>query len=84
MLSCCQVTSSHVGSNGKSFLTAPRKERGEEEGEEDDEYVKVFRAVRLQHVLNDKLSVATIEADKIIPKSMVAVFCASITMSCNL
>lgn len=37
--------------------------------EDSEEYFKVFKAVRLQHILNDKPSLTTIEADKIFPKS---------------
>lgn len=37
--------------------------------EDSEDYVKVFKAVRLQHILNDKPSLSTIEADKIIPES---------------
>ena len=44
--------------NGVSFL----------ECEVGEPYVSVFRGVRLQHILNDVVSVRTIEADKIIPE----------------
>ena len=33
-----------------------------------EDFGKVFKAVRLQHILNDKPSLSTIEADKIIPE----------------
>ena len=48
-----------AGKNSSCFL--------EEEGNED--HIRVFKAVRLQHILNDKPSLSTIEADKIIPES---------------
>lgn len=35
-----------------------------------EECVKVFKTIRLQHILNDKPSLSTIEADKIIPESV--------------
>jgi hypothetical protein len=53
------IAVSVAGKNRSCFL--------EEEGTE--EHIKVFRAVRLQHILNDKPSLSTIEMDKIIPES---------------
>lgn len=47
-------------------------------GETDrDKYVKVFKAIRLQHILNDKPSLNTIEADRIISESMFNGKCVS-------
>lgn len=37
--------------------------------EENEEYAKVFKAIRLQHIMNDKPSLSTIETDRIIPDS---------------
>ena len=39
------------------------------ETERGEPYVEVFRAIRVQHILNDVVSVHTLETDMIIPKS---------------
>lgn len=46
-------------SNGCSFL----------ETESGRQFIPVFKAIRLQHILNDVVSVKTLEADGIIPES---------------
>ena len=39
------------------------------ETERGEPYIEVFRAIRIQHILNDIVSVQTLESDKIVPKS---------------
>lgn len=39
------------------------------ECEQGQQYAAVFKAVRVQHILNDVVSVKTVEADRIIPES---------------
>ena len=53
------TTCTLAGRSGGSFL----------EREAGLPYVEVFRAIRLQHILNDITSIESIEADRIIPQS---------------
>ena len=39
------------------------------ETERGQPYVQVFRAIRIPHILNDVVSVHTLESDRIIPES---------------
>lgn len=57
--SSCKFLTLRTGADGSFFLSKAHS----------DEYIRVFKAVRIQHILNDKPSLVTIEADKIIPDS---------------
>ncbi len=46
-----------AANDGRCFLECPGR----------GEWGRVFRGVRVQHILNDVVSVRTIEGDKIIP-----------------
>jgi len=48
-----------TGKDGSFFL----------ETEVGQRYVEVFRAIRLQHILNEVVSTGTLEVDRIIPES---------------
>lgn len=43
---------------------------------DNEEFAKVFRSVRLQHVMNDRPSMSTIETDRIIPEGQtICLYC---------
>ena len=48
-----------TGKDGSFFL----------ETEVGQHYVEVFKAIRLQHILNEVVSTGTLEVDRIIPES---------------
>ena len=54
-----------------SLIQTPGREGGYFlESEEGKPYMEVFREIRLQHILNDPISIEALETDRVIPESM--------------